>query len=64
MAVYQKDASGCVVHAPGKTVALLGVEGLVIVDTPDALMIMTAERSQQVGEIVRMIGEDGREDLL
>ena len=63
-AVYQKDSSGNVVFAPGKAVAMIGVEGLVVVDTPDALLVMTAERSQQVGEIVRAIEEDDCEDLL
>jgi mannose-1-phosphate guanylyltransferase len=51
--VVARDASNCVVHAPKKLVALLGVEDLVIVDTPDALLIMHADRAQQVGEVVR-----------
>ena len=37
----------------GKLIALLGVKDLVIVDTPDALLIADRSRSQEVGDIVK-----------
>jgi mannose-1-phosphate guanylyltransferase len=43
-----RDASGNVVHAPGKLVALLGVQDLAIVDTDDVLLVMPRARSQDV----------------
>jgi mannose-1-phosphate guanylyltransferase len=46
------DASRCVVHAPGKVVALLGVADLVVVDTPDALLVCPRDRAQDVRSIV------------
>ncbi|MDH5674638.1 MAG: sugar phosphate nucleotidyltransferase [Myxococcales bacterium] len=47
------DASGSYVSAPeGKLVALLGVEDLVVVDTPDALLVMPRERAQQVRRVL------------
>jgi mannose-1-phosphate guanylyltransferase len=59
------EASGNYVYAPGKTVALLGVEGLVVVETDDALLITTRERSQDVSKLVHLLhaGMD-REDLI
>ena len=54
-AVLQRDSSNCVIHAPGKTVALIGVDGVVVVDTEDALLVMRSDMSQQVGDIVRQI---------
>ncbi len=51
------DASNCIVHAPGKVVALLGVDNLVVVDTEDALLVMPTDRAQQVGDLVRLIDE-------
>jgi mannose-1-phosphate guanylyltransferase len=42
------DASGNVVHSPGKLVALLGVEGLVVVDTPDVLFVGRLDRAQDI----------------
>jgi len=45
------------VHAPGKFVALIGVSNLVIVETEDALLVTTLDRSQDVGKIVRYLDE-------
>ncbi len=39
---------GNVVHAPGKLVALLGVEDVVVVDTPDALLVARRGEAQDV----------------
>jgi mannose-1-phosphate guanylyltransferase len=58
-------SSGNYVYAPGKMVALLGVEGLVVVETPDALLITTKERSQDVSKIVHELHAGmGREELI
>ena len=58
------DATGNYVFAPGKTVALIGVEGLVVVETGDAILVTTLERSQDVGRVVAALKERGREDLV
>jgi mannose-1-phosphate guanylyltransferase len=62
--LFAIQSSGNYVYAPGKTVALLGVDGLVVVETPDALLITTRARSQDVSKLVRAIHEGGREDLI
>jgi mannose-1-phosphate guanylyltransferase len=49
---------------PGKTIALLGVQDLVIVDTPDALLIVDRKRAQDVGAIVQALEKSKRESLL
>jgi len=58
------DARGNYVYAPGKTVALLGVEDLVVVETEDALLVTTRSRSQDVGRVVRKLAESGRDELI
>lgn len=58
------DAAGNYVYAPGKTVALLGVNDLVVVETDDALLITTRERSQDVGKVVGELKARGRQDLV
>ena len=45
------------VHAPGKFVALVGVSGLVIVETEDALLVTTLDQSQDVGKVVKHLDE-------
>ena len=62
--VFAIQATGNYVYAPGKTVALLGVDDLVVVETDDALLITTRARSQDVSKVVRAIHEGGREDLI
>jgi mannose-1-phosphate guanylyltransferase len=58
------DAKGNYVYAPGKAVALVGVSGLVVVETEDALLITTLARSQDVGKVVAELKARGREDLI
>jgi len=59
------QSSGNYVHAPGKMVALLGVHGLVVVETADAILITTLERSQDVSKIVHTLHREmGKEELI
>jgi mannose-1-phosphate guanylyltransferase len=58
------DAHGNYVYAPGKAVVLLGVSDLVVVETADALLITTRERSQEVGKVVAELKARGRDDLI
>jgi mannose-1-phosphate guanylyltransferase len=59
------DAEGNMVVAPhGKVVALVGVRDLVVVDTPDALLVVPRERAQDVKKAVDALGPKGRGDVL
>ncbi|MEO6982401.1 MAG: mannose-1-phosphate guanylyltransferase [Edaphobacter sp.] len=58
------DSCGNYVYAPGQAVALVGVNNLVVVQTKDALLITTRERSQDVGKVVAALKAAGREDLI
>jgi mannose-1-phosphate guanylyltransferase len=62
--LLSSDSTGNYVDCGHKLVALLGVKDLIVVDTPDALLIADRRRAQQVGEIVRLLEENGREELL
>jgi mannose-1-phosphate guanylyltransferase len=57
-------SSGNYVHANGKLVALLGVRDLIVVDTPDALLVADRKKAQQVGELVKLLERTGRKELL
>lgn len=63
--VISLDSAGDVV-APqaGRTIALLGVDDLVVVDTPDALLIAPRARSQEVRRMVEHVRRLGRDSLL
>jgi mannose-1-phosphate guanylyltransferase len=58
------DAHNNFVDARGKMVALVGVRDLIVVDTPDALLVADRSRAQQVGEIVKVLEKRERHDLL
>ena len=59
------ESTGNYVFAPGKMVALLGVKDLVVVETDDALLITTRDRSQDVSKVVRQVHEGlKREELI
>jgi mannose-1-phosphate guanylyltransferase len=62
-ALYEAS-SGNYVDARGKLVALLGVRDLIVVDTPDALLVADRSRAQQVGNLVKLLEQKGRDDLL
>lgn len=52
------------IDAGGKIVALVGVNDLIVVDTPDALLIADRRRTQEVREIVRQLEREKRDELL
>ncbi len=55
--VFVLNAHGNYVHAPGKFVAAVGVSDLVVVETPDALLITTRQHAQDVGKVVKHLDE-------
>jgi len=58
------DASGNLIDIPGKFAALIGVRDLVVVETPDALLIVPRDRAQDVAKVVKWLEEKKRRDLL
>jgi mannose-1-phosphate guanylyltransferase len=58
------DASGNFLWSPSKFIAAIGVHDLVVVDTPDALLICPRERAQDVGKVVKKLEEEQRKNLL
>ena len=58
------ESQGNYVYAPRRTVALLGVQDLVVVVTDDAVLVTTRERSQDVGKVTRALADSAREDCL
>jgi len=57
------DARGNYVDAH-KPVALIGVDDLVVVDTPDALLVTRRSEAHRVGELVKLLEARKREELL
>ena len=50
------DASGCIVHSTDKKLILVGgVEDLIVVNTPDALLICKKENEQQIKDYLQIV---------
>ena len=58
------DAEGNYICVPSKFVAAIGIRDLVVVETPDALLICPRDRAQDVGKLVKWLEEKRRKDLL
>lgn len=57
------DASGIVAAAGGRRVAVVGIEDVVVIDTPDAVLVTTRSRAQDVKAVVDALKAQGRTDL-
>lgn len=62
--VLSDAASGIVVTQTSRTISLIGVQGIVVVDTDDALLVTTAEHAQRVKKVVESLKIGGHGDVL
>lgn len=60
--VLTTDSKNTLVHATRRLVSLVGVENLIVVETPDAVMVADKSRSQGVKHIVTQLQKTKREE--
>jgi len=60
--VFTEDTTNTYIHANHHMVATIGVQDLVIVDTPNATLIATKDKAQEVKKIVERLQEQDREE--
>jgi mannose-1-phosphate guanylyltransferase / mannose-6-phosphate isomerase len=60
--VLHTDSHNTLVHASSRLVALAGVSDLVVVETPDAVLVASKSRSQDVKHIVNQLTAQKREE--
>lgn len=58
------DSSDCLIYSDNRIVATVGVSNLVIVSTPDAILICDRERCQDVKKVVEQLGLTGQTSFL
>ena len=54
------DTESSLIWAPDRLVAAIGIKDLIVVDTPDALLICPRSRSQEVKRLVEALRRSGR----
>jgi len=62
--VLADASSGIVITDTGRTIALVGVKDIVVVDTGDALLVTTTANAQKVKSVVDALRLAGRDDVL
>ncbi|WP_035833468.1 mannose-1-phosphate guanylyltransferase [Jonesia quinghaiensis] len=62
--VRVQSAGSVVVPNSGRLVTILGLDDVVVVDTPDALLVTTRARAQQVKDMVTELRDRGLENYL
>ena len=60
--VLTNESKNTLVHATSRLVSLVGVENLIIVETPDAVLVADKTRSQDVKHIVALLQASNREE--
>jgi mannose-1-phosphate guanylyltransferase len=61
---FALGASGNYFWCPKKFVAAIGVRNLVLVETDDAILLCSRDRSQEVGKIVKWLETEKKKELL
>jgi mannose-1-phosphate guanylyltransferase/mannose-6-phosphate isomerase len=56
------DTRNTLVHATSRLVSLVGVDDLIVVETPDAVLVVSQNRSQDVKHIVYSLNQQKREE--
>ncbi|HKB88268.1 MAG TPA: sugar phosphate nucleotidyltransferase [Patescibacteria group bacterium] len=62
--VVNIDTTDALIHTDGRLVAVIDVDNLVIVDTKEALLVMSKSHAQDVKKIVEKLKAEKRTDLL
>jgi len=58
------DTHGSLIYSPKRLIATIGLDDIVVIDTPDATLICPKSRSEEVKKIVDELKARGRHELL
>jgi mannose-1-phosphate guanylyltransferase len=54
-----RDTRGCVVYGTTRPIGTIGLRDIVVVETPEGVLVCPKERAQEVKDLVRLMREDG-----
>ena len=58
------DCEGTYIRSSGRLVAALGLQGMIVVDTDDAVLVCPKDRAQDVRKLVDLLKREGKDDYL
>lgn len=62
--VINIDTSDALIHKDGRLIAIIDVDNIIVVDTPEALLICAKSRAQNVKKIVELLKEKNKNNLI
>jgi len=62
--VYLKDTTGSMIIASHRVVTTIGLDNIVVVETPDAVLVVDKNQTQEVKSIVAQLNKAGRSETL
>lgn len=58
--VVTRNARGCLVHASHRLVAVAGLQNVIVIETPDVVLVVDKEHCQDVKQLVESLRAEGR----
>lgn len=58
------DTKNCITYSSGRLVATIGLENIVVIETPDAVLVCDKSKVQDVKKVVEQLKKDRRAELL
>ena len=58
------NVNNSVIYSQSRFVTVLDIDHIVVVETPDAILVCSKEKAQNVKQVVDYLKEQGREELL
>ncbi len=62
--VIAQDVRNVYIHAENRMIATIGIENLIIVDTPDVTLVATKDKSQEITRIVKELKYQKKDEIL
>lgn len=60
--VLMHNAKDCLVHASNRLVAVAGIDNVMVIETPDAVLVVHKDQCQDVKAVVDMVRKQGRSE--
>lgn len=58
------DSNGCVIKSDSRFVAVVGLKNVIVIDSGDAILVVSHEHVQEVRKVVEELKRRGRSDLM
>ncbi len=58
------DGSGNLVHSNNKLTAVVGLDNVAVVNTPDATLVVSRDHTEEIKKVVELLRKEGRDEVL